>query len=278
MTDIRLIACDMDGTLLDDSKKIPAENIAAVRRAKEAGIYFVIATGRHDSMIKAYLDELKIEMPVISCNGAMVREPFSGKAFSLHPLSPGRTLDIIEAAKSVGADFHVYCTNTVYGEKASGKIAYYLERNRDLPPREQIRVFTDPDCRRFMEETDEDFYKVLVLSDDPGLLAEAKDRIYKKTGIEAAQSDSNLIDVMESGITKAIALSELCAELGISRGQTAAIGDQMNDLQMIEWAGCGIAMANAEERVKSEADMVTVRTNKDAGVAEAIDRLLASAK
>lgn len=73
---IKLIACDMDGTLLQDDKHISEENRKAVARLKEAGIQFVIATGRHDSMVKTYLDELEIETPVISCNGGMVRDPF----------------------------------------------------------------------------------------------------------------------------------------------------------------------------------------------------------
>ncbi len=264
----------MDGTLLNKDKEIPLENIEAVKLAKEAGVYFVIATGRHDSMIKAYLDDLHIEMPVISCNGGMVREPFSDKVFALHPLSSEQTLDIIEAAKGVGADYHLYCHNLIYGEQVSGKISYYAERNRQLSERDQIRLLTDPDYQGFIEGTNEEIFKVLVLCDDPEKLAAAGDEIHRRTGIRATQSDKNLIDVMQSGITKAGAMAELCKGLGIKQEETAAIGDQLNDLQMIKWAGVGVAMANAVDEIKAASQLVTEKSNHDSGVAEAIKKLL----
>jgi len=264
----------MDGTLLDSGKKIPPENIDAVKLAKEAGVYFVIATGRHDSMIKAYLDDLHIEMPVISCNGAMVREPFSDRVFSLHPLTKEQTMDIVESAKSAGADYHIYCHDSIYGEKVSGKITYYTELNRQLPEREQIKLLTDPDYKKFIAESDEEFFKVLILQDNPDKLALARDRIHSRTGIMASQSDKNLIDVMQSGITKARAMAELCEKLGIRQEETAAIGDQLNDLHMIKWAGIGVAMANAVDEVKKAAQLVTGRSNNESGVAEAIKKLL----
>lgn len=274
MAKIKLIACDMDGTLLDNSKEIPAENIEAVKLAKEAGVYFVIATGRHDSMIKAYLDVLHIEMPVISCNGGMVREPFADKVFSLHPLTKEQILGIIESAKSVNADYHIYCHNTIYGEQVSGKISYYIERNRRLQAHEQIKVFTDPDYKSFIKNTEEEFFKVLVLQDDPEKLALAKERIDNRTGLIASQSDKNLIDIMQTGITKAGAMSELCDKLGIKQEETAAVGDQLNDFHMIEWAGTGVAVANAVPAVKEIAQLVTEKTNHEGGVAEAIKKLL----
>ena len=274
MAKIKLIACDMDGTLLNSSKEIPQKNIEAVKRAKEAGILFVIATGRHDSMIKSYMDELEIEMPVISCNGAIVREPFTGRTFSTHPLSTEQMFAVIEACKETGADYHVYCRDTIYGEQVSGKIPYYIEKNRQLPDREKVRIHTDPDYRKFISGCDEGFYKVLVLSDSPEGLKAAEEEIKSKTGLEAAQSDSQLMDVMQKEISKAAALKDLCAELGIEIEETAAFGDQLNDLEMIRTAGLGVAMANAVDTVKEAADIVTSKNNCDAGVAEAIDIIL----
>lgn len=266
----------MDGTLLDDRKDISRDNIEAVRLLKEAGIYFVIATGRHDSMIKAYLDELNIEMPVISCNGAIVREPFSGKVFSSSPLASDQVLKVIEAVRDAGADYHIYCSETVFGEKLSGKIHYYSERNRKLPNREQIRLRIDSDFRGFIKNTEEKFYKILVLSSEQSILDSAGKNIFRATGLTASQSDKELIDVMQTGISKAEAMSELCRKLGIKREETAAIGDQLNDLDMLNWAGTGIAMANAVEPVKAVAQMVTKGTNNQSGVAEAIGKLLQS--
>ena len=104
----------MDGTLLDQDKKIPKQNITAVKKLKDAGIYFVIATGRHDSMITSYLDQLEIEMPVISCNGALVREPFHDKLFSSTPIEKKQMLAIADICRDHEVDYHIYAHHTIF--------------------------------------------------------------------------------------------------------------------------------------------------------------------
>lgn len=274
MKEIKLIACDMDGTLLDSNKSIPQENIEAVRKLKEAGIYFVIATGRHDSMIKPYLDDLHIEMPVISCNGALVREPFHDKMFSSTPISKEQMLTMAEICRQHGADYHIYAHETIFGEQKKNKMLYYYERNKTLPEREQVKLHISENYTDFIMGTEEEFYKILVVTDVPEILKKVDDEIYKQTGIKSSQSDFNLFDIMQKGITKARALKELSEKLGITQEETAAIGDQTNDLDMIKWAGTGVAMANAIPAVKEAAQLVTEKSNGEGGVAEAIKKLL----
>ncbi len=274
MTDIKLVACDMDGTLLNDDKEISKENIKAVKRLQDAGIYFVIATGRHDSMIKAYLDILGIEMPVISCNGAMVREPFHDKIFSSTPVEKEKILKIADICHDHEADYHIYCHNTIFGESMTGKMGYYNERNLLLPEREQIKLYMSKDYRNFIMTTSEELYKVLILSDNPDELKAVSDDVIKQTGLVPSQSDRNLIDTMQKGVSKARALNDLITKLGIKVEETAAIGDQLNDLDMINFAGTGIAMANAVPEIKKAASFTTGQTNHESGVAEAIGRLL----
>ena len=274
MPKIKLIACDMDGTLLDNDKHISKENIAAVRKLKEAGTYFVIATGRHDSMIKAYMDELNIEMPVISCNGALVRNPFTDRMFSSSPIEKEKVLSIAEICREHGVDYHIYCHHKIYGEKMSGKIIYYNQRNQDLPERDQIKLHIDADYKNFINDTPEELYKVLILSRDADELNAVREAVTAETGLLPAQSDKDLIDTMQLGITKAKALNDLITELGISIEETAAIGDYLNDLDMIKFAGTGVAMANAVPEVKAAAAFVTEKSNHHGGVAEAIERLI----
>ncbi|MDC7228310.1 MAG: Cof-type HAD-IIB family hydrolase [Spirochaetales bacterium] len=274
MPKLKLIACDMDGTLLDSNKKIPKANIEAVRKLKEQGVYFVIATGRHDSMIKSYLDDLQIEMPVISCNGALVREPFHNKMFSSTPITKDQMLTIVEICREYGADYHIYAHETIFGEHATNKMKYYLDKNDSLPEREKVKLLISEDYKDFILGTEEEFYKILVLTQIPEVLKKVDDEIYSKTGIKSAQSDFNLTDVMQKGITKAGALKELSEKLGVEQEETAAIGDQSNDLDMIKWAGTGVAMANAIPAVKEAAQIVTDKSNGEGGVAEAIEKLL----
>lgn len=274
MTKIKLIACDMDGTLLDSNKSIPKINVEAVKKLKDAGIFFVIATGRHDSMIKPYLDDLHIEMPVISCNGALVREPFHNKMFSSTPITKKQMLIMAEICREHGADYHIYAHDTIFGEQKINKMLYYFERNKTLPEREQVKLHISEDYKDFIMGTEEEFYKILVVTDVPEILKKVDDEIYEKTGIKSSQSDFNLFDIMQKGITKAGALKALTEKLGIKQEETAAIGDQTNDLDMIKWAGTGIAVANAIPVVKEAAQFVTEKSNGEGGVAEAIEKLL----
>lgn len=267
----------MDGTLLNSNKEITKENIEAVQRLKDAGVYFVIATGRHDSMIKSYLDELNIEMPVISCNGAMVREPFHDRVFSSTPIEREKILRIAEICHRNDAIYHIYCHHLIFGEKMNGKMHYYNERNKLLSERDQIKLHVEPDYKKFISNTPEELYKVLILSEDQNTLELIKAEVNRETGLSPAQSDKNLIDTMQAGITKASALGDLITKLGISVEETAAIGDYLNDLDMIEFAGTGIAMANAVPEIKNAAAFTTKASNNESGVAEAIDRLLSGA-
>lgn len=264
----------MDGTLLDDNKKISEKNIEAITRLKNSGVYFVIATGRHDSMIKSYLDQLKLEMPVISCNGAMVRNPFSDKMFASEPIDTQTVIKVADICKETGADYHIYCKETIYGETLTNKIFYYSELSKTLPATEEIKTVIDLDYKKFINSTDEELYKILAVSDNKEILNKVQKRIVSETGLTVAQSDKNLLDIMGNGISKASALKTLIAKLGIKVEETAAIGDQVNDLEMIKFAGCGIAVANAVDSVKKEASFVTKNNNCENAVAEAIEKLI----
>ncbi|QEN09571.1 HAD family phosphatase [Oceanispirochaeta crateris] len=275
MKPIKLIACDMDGTLLDDQKRISTDNIEAINKLKARGIYFVIATGRHDSMVKGYLDTLGLEMPVISCNGAMVREPFSNHLFSSIPLQTEQVFEVILACKSLGADYHIYGRDVIYGETLTSRMFYYNERNKTLPERDKIKLFVSKDYRNYVKENTGELYKILIIPSSQNDFIPIKEKIFKATGLHAFQSDAALLDVAQKGITKAHAIQNLCRELKISQEETAAIGDQLNDLDMIEYAGIGIAMNNAVQPIKEAAQNITKKNNNQSGVAEAIHMLLA---
>lgn len=272
---IKLIACDMDGTLLDDQKNITTGNKEAVQRLKnDTDVRFVIATGRHDSMIGDYMDELGIDMPVISCNGALIREPRSGKLYSAVALDTEHILEVIRICKEFGADYHIYEKDVIYGEALTGKMVYYKERNKILSEGRTINLVVDPDYENFIRDHEGSLLKVLILPVREEDFAPISDEIAARTGLTAFQSDRILLDVMQKGISKASAIETLCRELEIEQHETAAIGDQLNDLDMIEYAGTGVAMNNAVPRIKDAAQLVTENCNNNSGVAEALGRLV----
>ncbi len=264
----------MDGTLLDDNKEITSENIQAVHTLRDKGIFFVIATGRHDSMIRGYLDSLGVDMPVISCNGALIREPRSGELYGAEPMDSDQIFRIIRICKEYKADYHIYGKDVIFGEALTNKMYYYDQRNRTLDKENRIPLLVSGDYETFVKDHEGQLFKVLVLpsrEEDFSLLTHI---IFEQTGLEAFRSDTMLLDVMQKGTSKAKAIETLCRKLNIQRSETAAIGDYLNDLEMIRYAGTGVAMQNAVPELKKAAGMITEFCNNRSGVAEAIERLI----
>jgi Cof subfamily protein (haloacid dehalogenase superfamily) len=272
----KLFVADMDGTLLNDSKQISKKDIQSVKKLQASGIKFAVATGRHDSMIKSYLKHLDLNVPVISCNGAIVREPFSDEILLSESLQKEQCLQIIDICRECNADYHIYAHESIFGEGLSNKMLYYYNLNKELPPDERTKLIVAPDCKAIISGGSEPLYKFLIISANNEELLDMMDRIREIEGVNTCQSMPTLCDVMKKGVTKAHALHQLSASLGIDREEIIAIGDQFNDIDLIEYAGLGIAVANAEDALKAKADVVLTATNNDDAVSEAIERFLFS--
>ena len=270
----KLFVTDMDGTLLDDDKKLSEKNIQTIRKLKNYGIKFAVATGRHDSMIKSYLKHLDLQVPVISCNGAMVREPFSDQVLVSETLPKEQSLEVIDTCIKEKVDFHIYGHDSIFGEKLSHKMLYYQDLNKTLPSEEQTKLVIVPDCKDMVESGSEPLYKFLIITErnnaQPGIF----DHLAGISGLTVCQSMPTFCDVMKAGISKAYALQKLSESLGINRNEIVAIGDQFNDIDLIEYAGLGIAVANAEDALKEKADMITNSNNNEDAVSEAIESIL----
>ena len=270
----KLFVADMDGTLLNDDKKLSDKNIQAIKKLQDFGIKFAVATGRHDSMIKSYLKHLDLHVPVISCNGAIVREPFSDQIFLSEALPQEQSLKVIDICKERNADFHIYGHESIFGEKLNHKMLYYHNLNKSLPSEEQTKLVKVPDCKDAVLNDSEPLYKFLIISDRNKDLLDIMDGLAKIDGLTACQSMPTLCDVMKEGVSKAFALQKLSESLGIMRKEIVAIGDQFNDIDLIEYAGLGIAVANAEDALKKKADIVTISNNNEDAVSEAIESFL----
>jgi Cof subfamily protein (haloacid dehalogenase superfamily) len=269
----KLFVADMDGTLLDDDQKLSDKNTRMIKKLKDYGTKFAVATGRHDSMIKSYLKHLDLQVPVISCNGAMVREPFSGQVFLSEVLPKEQSLAVIDVCRERNVDFHIYGHDRIFGESLSNKMRYYLDLNKTLPPNERTKLVKVPNCKEIVLNGSERLYKFIIISENNDL-TQIKDRIDEIDGLTACQSTPTFCDVMKGGISKAYALQKLSESMGIKRNEIVAIGDQLNDLELIEYAGLGIAVANAEDALKENADAVTTSTNNEDAVSEAIEKFI----
>jgi len=270
----KLFVADMDGTLLNDNKELTDINIQTIKKLQDSGTKFAVATGRHDSMIKSYLKHLDLRVPVISCNGAIVREPFSDQIFLSQALPREQSLHVIEICKESKVGFHIYGHERIFGENLNHKMLYYHDLNKTLPPDEQTKLVVVPDCRDIVLNAPEPLYKFLIISEEKLGLGDIIAQLSELDGLTVTRSMPLLCDVMKSGITKAYALQRLAESLGIKREEIAAIGDQHNDIDLIEYAGLGIAVANAEDALKEKADIVTIANNNQDAVSEAIERFI----
>lgn len=263
----------MDGTLLDDNKKLSGKDIQSIRKLQDIGVMFAIATGRHDSMIKSYLKHLDLKVPVISCNGAVVREPFSRKVFLSQAIPKEPCLQVIDMCREKNAVYHIYGHDRVFGERLTHRMKYYHNLNKTLPQAEQTNLALVEDCRDVVLNGTEPLYKFIIFADGAGILRGIMEDIARKGSLTVSQSAPMLCDVMKKGTSKALALHQISGSLGIKRAEIAAIGDQCNDIDLIEYAGLGIAVANAEPALKEKADMVTAADNNQDAVSEAIERI-----
>ena len=237
--EIRLIAADMDGTLLDDEKKIPEENLRVFRECAARGIEIVPATGR---TMRGLPDELR-NLPgvhyAILTNGAQVVDLAKN--------------EIIDSCRI--PEFY----NDIYKYVSSEGLAELVRRTRD----------SVPDNIAYLKERGQDAEKINMFFCDMDARKRMREELSKIPGILVSSSIPNNLEINAEGADKGGALIRLAARLGIDREATMSFGDGENDLSMIRMAGIGVAMENGEESVKAAADYIT-KANNEAGVAKAI--------
>lgn len=262
MQGVKLIALDMDRTALTNDYRVLPEVIEAVGQALRAGVMVVPATARSPQGLRAFADRLGISGTCVCFNGAWTGE-LSGHG-PAHCKAMDRQSAIRLLASADGADLNpVWFT-------ADGSFAL---SEGPLVDREFRATGKKPHIAAGGIDDDAPLMKILCLDQRSG---PAMDDLIARFRVEFefAYSDRDLVEISARGVSKQMAIARLCEELQISAGEVCAIGDSENDLQLLKWAGTGIAMGNATPALKEIADWIST-TNEDAGAASAIRRVLA---
>ncbi len=271
MTKIKLICIDVDGTLYNDQKEIPKENIEAIQEASNKGILIAITTGRMYNYGELYGKMLKVPTITIASNGAFVK--YQGEVLNHQKM---RTEDLLEAQKIIDeqnlfAHYNTWNALICKGDLGDGN--GYMDANNQLEESHKIDMVAVKDVEGLQREFQKrkgDFLKVIVLSQgNLDALEAVREKFRNHPTLQAVSSSAVNIEVFPREVNKATGIKALIKELGLTRDQVMAIGDQENDLPMIKFAGVGIAMGNATEEVKAASDDITA-TNNEAGVAKAI--------
>ncbi|MFM9369001.1 Cof-type HAD-IIB family hydrolase [Streptomyces sp. Da 82-17] len=270
---IRLIATDLDGTLLRDDKSVSPRTVAALAAAEEAGIEVFFVTGRPARWMDVVSDHVHGHGLAICGNGAAVVDLHGGtgnhRFVKVRAIRPDVALDVVATLRAAapGTSFAVERTGGIHHELAYPPL--HLDPAVTIAPAEKLLA---ADC----DLADQPILKILAhhgeLSPD-AFLALARTAVGETANVTRS-SPTALLEISAAGVSKASTLALCCTERGIVPDEVVAFGDMPNDVEMLSWAGTSYAMGNAHPDVVAAASGRTVANNDD-GVAVVIERILA---
>ncbi|MFF1741955.1 Cof-type HAD-IIB family hydrolase [Streptomyces mirabilis] len=269
----RLIATDLDGTLLRDDKSVSERTVAALAAAEEAGIEVFFVTGRPARWMDVVSDHVHGHGLAICGNGAAVVDlhggPGAHRFVKVRELARENALDAVRLLREAapGTVFAVEQTYGFYQEPAYPKL--HMEIPDNLAPAERLLAPDAPGAG-------EPVLKILAFHHelDPDAFLTVARRAVGDRATITRSSPSALLEISGPGVSKASTLELCCAERGISPEEVVAFGDMPNDVEMLTWAGTSYAMGNAHPAVIAAASGRTVANNED-GVAVVIEKILA---
>ncbi|TCO79450.1 Cof-type HAD-IIB family hydrolase [Marinisporobacter balticus] len=269
----KLVVSDMDGTLLNSENTVSQNNKEAFKELVDKNIHVAIATGRIYTSARVYAKYLDIITPIIACNGAIVRNLEDDKIIYESHIDKEDCLKVLDVARKHKLYFHYYSADTFYTEKLAHSSIKYSEWNKTLKEEDKIDIQVIEDAHKHIENSDENIYKIQMISEDQNLLAKARKELEGIGSLEICKSWHNNIEIMNKGVSKANAIDHLAKSLGVKAKEVVCFGDNENDISMLNYAGLGVAMGNAETFVKESADYITA-TNDEDGVAQAIRKFV----
>ncbi|WP_160687804.1 sugar-phosphatase [Clostridium sp. C2-6-12] len=264
----KLIALDMDGTLLTSDKKVSEKTEAAIKAAEAKGVKIVLASGRPLIGIKRYLEELELtkgEDYVLSFNGGLVQNTNTAEIVSKVSLKGADLKYIYEISKELNINIHAF----------SAKEGLITPKNSQYTEHEAEINGIDINIKDFNEVDDEeDIIKVMMIDPqeilDPAIEKLPKE-VYEKYSV--FKSSPFFLEFTHKEVDKGLGLKRLGEYLGIKKEEIIACGDAGNDLSMIKYAGLGVAMDNATKEIKEAADYITASNDED-GIAKVIEKFI----
>lgn len=261
---IRLVAMDLDDTLLRDNYTISPRVLKVIQKAQAQGVVITIATGRMTISTRPYAEQLGIDVPIITYHGASVQQILSGEILFRCVIPSALAAEIVEYVGKRGIYSQVYLKDRVVASQLN-------EWSREYAKIASVQV-EEADLSVLLSQEPEGVEKILLIAEESMLdqLAILLKQTYGEK-IHITKSKPHFLEITECSVNKGVALASLAKHLGIAQEEVMAIGDSFNDLEMIQYAGIGVAMGNARSEIKEQADIVTV-SNEEDGVAEAIER------
>jgi hypothetical protein len=261
----QLVAMDLDGTLLSRDTIITSRTQKALQDCADAGIKVIFASGRMLSSIMRVAGNASYLAGVIAYNGALIAEWPSGRIVRERPIPNATARRLVVDLKKSGVHINIYINDTLYLEEFNEAARNYC-RNTVVEP--SFAKFDE-----LLHRGEPNPTKILIIGLPEVLDVMTEEYRDRYPELHVTKSRPYFLEFTASGVNKGVALEELARKLGVPRERTVAIGDAPNDLDMIKYAGLGVAVGNSFDQVKVEADLVAP-SNDEEGVAWVIERYI----
>lgn len=275
----KIVFIDIDGTLVDDEKRISEETVNTIKRLKENNVYTVLTSGKPYESIKLFSEKCYATPYLIGSNGAIVRNFKRNIDIFNKSFEKNTAIKILNMIK----ECNLYTMVTISGNLVVDEEKY------GVVPRNRPEVIIDASLQNYFEETDKPIIKFSIIDGDKNKISEIREKIKNEFDVNITQIDffgvpqsfkekgedypnPYCIDVMPKDVTKAEAIKELIKYLDINLSETIAFGDGMNDIEMFQAVNYKVAMKNAVQELKDIADMIT-ESNNQSGVAIALNKI-----
>lgn len=269
----KLVVLDMDGTLLNSNRQISEENKKAISKLQNSGIKIAIATGRIFTSARFYTRLLGIKTPIIACNGAIVRDDDSNKTLDMKPIAKEDLLKVIQIFEKYEVYFHIYDEENIYVEKTRFNSRIYSNWNEDQSKKNKVHVEKIENTLDYFCSNNINGLKITAVDDDNKKMDFIREELKEINGITVDKSWHNNLEVMNKAVSKGNGIKMLSNIYNVKSEDIIAFGDNFNDLSMKDSVYTFVAMGNAEEYVKGQADYVT-DSNDNNGVAKGIEKLI----
>jgi hypothetical protein len=263
---VRVLATDFDQTLVGKDAELRPRTRAALDAAREAGVRVIVVTGRMFRSVRPYLLDAGLHDPVVCYQGAVVADPVTGEWLRHEPIPLELAREAVELIEREGYALNCYVDDDLV-------VSQITDANRAYADFQNLPIAEVGPLHSWLERPP----TKLVVVDDPAVLdrfeAEAKahfgDRLY------ISKSLPYFLEFASPRVTKGAGLQFLAEHLGFTAEETVSFGDGENDVELVEWAGYGVAVANAHPRVLAVADLVCPPVDAE-GVAQVVEAFLAA--
>jgi Cof subfamily protein (haloacid dehalogenase superfamily) len=261
---VRALACDFDRTLVWEDGILRPRTLAAIAHARAAGVHVLIVTGRMWRSVRPYVLEAGIDEPVICYQGAVVVDPASGRFLRHEPIPLKLAREAIAAVETEGFPLNCYVGDELY-------VAAHTPESERYARFQDLEVHAVGDLLAWLEQPP----TKLVTVGEPELLDEVEARLKARFGgrMFISKSLPYFLELASPNVSKGSGLAFVAEHLGFPLEQTIGIGDGENDVELLETAGFGVAVANAHERILAIADWVCPAAEEE-GVAQVIEAVL----